>query len=132
KSWELVTGTPSGIGIASGNVYYLPLKEMGPQQEPGILAIDLTKGQIVARALSPKPADGSAPLTPGNLLFVGGGVVSQSATEVAVFPQLQARITQIQGVLAQDAHHAAALTELGEMLREQGRLPEAIDAFNKA
>ncbi len=132
KSWELVTGTPSGIGIASGNVYYLPLKEMGPQKEPGIVALDLTKGQIVARAHSPKPADGSAPLLPGSLLFVDREVVSQSATEVAVFPQLQARISQIQGVLAQDAHDAAALTELGEMLREQGRLPEAIDALNKA
>ena len=73
-SWAIDTGDfPGGQGTAAGGVYYLPL-----QKE--ILAIDVAKGQIKAHL--PVPA-GSPP--PGNLIFHGGQVFSQSPTDLTAF-----------------------------------------------
>jgi outer membrane protein assembly factor BamB len=130
--WQVETGMPSGTGAASDNVYYLPLKEMATEKEPGVIAIDLAKGQVVARARSRKRPDGSAVPVSGNLIFVGGDVLSQSYTDVVVYSQLKVQIARMQEALAKDPNDPAALTELGELLLEQGRLPEAIDAFEKA
>lgn len=74
--WSIDTGDlPSGQGSASNGVYYLPL-------EKEILAVDLAKGKI--KAHHRVPAGGAAP---GNLVFYGDMLLSQTATDVTAYPQ---------------------------------------------
>ena len=56
------TGMPSGRGVASGNVYYVPLKEAvfsDKEKGPGIFAIDVEHGKVVAQTRS-KAAQGAS------------------------------------------------------------------------
>lgn len=66
-----------------GQVYYLPLREgVFPDQEktPAVVAIDLEKGKIAARSRSSdREMDGRKRAVLGNLVFVEGNVISQSA-----------------------------------------------------
>jgi PQQ-like domain len=76
--WSLDIGDlPAGQGAANGGVYYLPL-----QKE--ILAIDIVKGQVKAHHRVP---DGG--LSPGNLVFYDGMLLSQTPTDVTAYPQLK-------------------------------------------
>jgi hypothetical protein len=91
--WTLETGSPSGQGIASNNVYYLPLKTSMQAKQPEICAIDLTSGHIVSHIRSrPKGRDTSDLEVPGNLLFFEGDLISQTPWEVVAYPQLQVQI----------------------------------------
>ena len=82
--WTVATSDfPSGQGVASNNVYYLPLKK------GEILAIDIDKGVVKAHNRAR-----STPTTPGNLVFYEGTVISQTPTEIMAFPQLVARLAQ--------------------------------------
>src|SRR5262249_44541727 len=123
---ELETGMPSGFGIASDNVYYLPLKESGPEKTPEICAIDVDKGQILAHTKARKGTDEVAPTPPGNLVFYEGDVLSQSYTEVVAYPQLKVKIAQMQEALDKNSHDPVGLTELGELHLDQGKLDEAV------
>lgn len=86
QMWTLPTGMPSGQGVASANIYYLPLKTNaghGPSfQDPQVCAIDIDKGFIVARTRSRDRE------LPGNLIFYDGMLVSQTVDRIAVFPPL--------------------------------------------
>jgi outer membrane protein assembly factor BamB len=77
--WQLDTGLPSGQGVAVGHVYYLPLREAGRDEDPAVCAIDVSRGAVVARTALPKKE------VPGNLLFQGGEVFSQTASAVTAF-----------------------------------------------
>src|SRR5213082_2971512 len=80
--WYAPTGdVPSGQGVASQNVYYLPLKK------GEIMALDIDKGHVKAhnRAKTAGPA-------PGNLVFYEGAVISQTPTQIVAYPQLAARL----------------------------------------
>jgi hypothetical protein len=126
--WDLETGTPSGQGIASNNVYYLPLKEAVQTQEkgPAICAIDVDRGIITGHARS------RAREVPGNLIFFEGDVVSQSADEVVVYPQLKVKIAEMDELLAKNSKDPAGLFERGELRLDQGDLPGAIDDLRGA
>lgn len=78
--WKVETGPPSGQGIASGKVYYLPVKGAGRDKEAGVVAIDLDKGVVRDRTPAPK---GDAL---GNLVLLHGEVISQTATGLTVYP----------------------------------------------
>ena len=83
---------PSGRGVASDNVYYLPLKEAvfsDKEKGPGIFAIDIERGKIVAQTRSKKDPQTGSVEVPGNLTFFDGVVISQSATEVVGLPAAQ-------------------------------------------
>jgi outer membrane protein assembly factor BamB len=74
--WAIPTDDlPTGQGTASKGLYYLPLRKE-------ILAIDIAKGEIKAHHAVPP---GSA--APGNLVFYGDMLLSQSPTEVTAYPQ---------------------------------------------
>jgi outer membrane protein assembly factor BamB len=79
--WQLETGLPSGYGVSVGDVYYLPLKEAGKEKEPAVCILDVDRGTVLARS----PAPGGE--VPGNLLFWQGRVVSQTASDVAVYKE---------------------------------------------
>ncbi len=87
--WVCQAGLPSGQGVASGTVYYLPLRSGAKSRKPGIVAIDLRDGRAIAhheaRAKNP---DGAID-EPGNLLFVEGHLISQSPWAIVRYPTLK-------------------------------------------
>jgi outer membrane protein assembly factor BamB len=74
--WRVDSGQPAGMGIASGGVYYLPLKAGTRSGRPEVCALDLGTGTITSR--SPWPGNEA----PSNLLFYEGLVLSQGFTTV--------------------------------------------------
>ncbi len=79
--WGLEVGLPSGQGIASDHLYYLPLRAAMASGEPEICAIDFNRGTIQGRAPWGKKE------VPGNLLFVDDKVISQTLSELSAFAQ---------------------------------------------
>jgi outer membrane protein assembly factor BamB len=124
--WTVETGMPSGQGVASDNVYYLPLQQPAQGKEPEICAIDVVKGEIVAHTKSRKKE------IPGNLLFYEGDVISQTANDVVAFPQLKVKRAEMDALIAKNPDDPVGLTERGVLLLDEGRLPEAIADLDKA
>lgn len=126
--WCIETGTPSGMGVASGSLYYLPLKAPARQTEPSpeICAIDMNKGEIVARARSTKRE------IPGNLLFTDGMVISQTASAVTAYPQLATKLAKVDAALKANPHDAAGLASRGELRGNRGDLPGAVEDLRLA
>jgi hypothetical protein len=75
---ELETGLPSGQGIASRNIYYLPLASGAQSKEPEICAIDTEEGMVVAHTPCKE--------VPGNLVFFNDLLLSQSVNEIVAYP----------------------------------------------
>src|SRR5262249_44588414 len=115
--------------------YYLPLKEaVFPDREkaPGVVAIDVVRGKVVARARSRKDRDGRAE-APGNLTFCDGQVVSQSATDLIAYPQMKTHLAQLDEVLKKDSPRAPqGLLLRGELRVEQGKVQDAVEDFRTA
>lgn len=124
--WTLETGQPSGQGIASDNVYYLPLKESAQNREPEICAIDMEAGRIIAHTKSRKKE------VPGNLLFYEGDVLSQTPTEVVAFPQLKVQLAKIDELISKNPEDPVGLTYRGELRLDEGNLEGAIADLTKA
>jgi len=82
--WNVQTGPVSGLGVAAGKRYYLPVAscaQLGGR--PALQVIDTEKGAIAsATALPPDQA-------PGNLLLCDGNVISQTADRLAVYSPAQ-------------------------------------------
>ena len=131
--WTLDTGVPSGQGIGSDNVYYLPLKEYGKDKEPHIVAIDLERGKIIGGSKSRPRDPGEKQLdVPGNLLFYEGDVVSLTPEEVVVYPQLKVKIAQMDDLIAKNPNDPIGLTERGELRLDKNDLAGAIDDLTTA
>lgn len=77
--WALPTGMPAGLGVAAGDLYYLPLKTSVSDKSPALAALDVARGTVGARA-----AVGRGEL-PGNLVLSAGGIVSQTALTVTLY-----------------------------------------------
>ena len=123
--WTVPTGLPAGLGIASGDRYYLPLRGRPLAGASGlgqgaVWAIDVAKGEVVASA----DAEGGA--APGNLLFHGGDVLSQSVTAVAGYPQLAAKLAALEVRLGKNSRDPVGLTERGALKLHQGDLVGAV------
>jgi outer membrane protein assembly factor BamB len=127
----LDVGLPSGQGVASENIYYLPLRESSTTKEPGIAAIDLDKGTFSLARSRPKTG-GGAPEVPGNLLFYQGNVISQSPFEVVAFPQLKVKIAEMDANLAKNANDPKGLLQRGELRLDQGDRLGAIEDLRKS
>jgi outer membrane protein assembly factor BamB len=120
--WYQATGDmPSGQGVASKNIYYLPL------QKGEILAIDIENGQIKAhnRAKDPK-----APL--GNLMFYEGAVIAQSPREVVAYPQLLSRLEGAHAALRTDPENPEKLVNRGELFLADGQVQNAVNDLKRA
>ena len=125
EMWRVETGgIPSGLGAMRGQVYYLPLREgVFPDQEktPAVVAIDLEKGKIAARSRSSdREMDGRKRAVLGNLVFVEGNVISQSASAVTVYPQIKARLEKLKELLDKNPRDPAGLYERSELRLDQG------------
>jgi outer membrane protein assembly factor BamB len=132
--WRVPTGMPSGRGVASDNVYYVPLKEAvfsDKEKGPGIFAIDIEKGKIIAQTRSRKDRDGKVEV-PGNLVFFDGQVVSQNVTEVVAYPQLKVKLAQMDELLAKNENDPQGLFERGELRLDEGKLAGAVEDLHAA
>jgi outer membrane protein assembly factor BamB len=117
--WRAETGTPSGLGVASGRFYYLPLKNRE------VCQIDLDTGNV-ARSVSPKNE------VPGNLLFYEGAVVSQTETAVTAYEQIDFKVAQIDTQLKQNPNDPVALVDRGELRLYKGDLAGAVADLHAA
>jgi len=111
---------PSGLGFLSGDKYYLPLST------GEVATVDLSKGEIVHRSRSRTGA------VPGNLICVRDKVISQSPSGVELYEQLEPLKSQTEARLAQNPNDPDALAIRGEILLEEGRRAEAIEAFQRS
>jgi len=117
--WRLETGIPSGEGIASDNMYFLPLFSSGPSHDPEVCSIDLAAGTIIRTKVPAKDV-------PGNLLFFEGDVISQSPLGVTAYPQLKERLAQIDELIRKDPNDPVGLTDRGELKLDKGDLAGAV------
>jgi outer membrane protein assembly factor BamB/predicted negative regulator of RcsB-dependent stress response len=130
--WTLETGLPSGQGVASDNVYYLPLREGARSKEPEVCAIDVRRGVIAAHTRSRKRADQEKADAPGNLVFFEGDVISQTATEIVAYPQLKVKLARVDEGLSKDPADLALLVERAELRLDKGDLAGAAADLRKA
>jgi outer membrane protein assembly factor BamB len=121
--WKLNTGMPSGQGTAGEDVYYLPLAAAADDQEkkPAVLAINLVTGKPIG-----PPAKSRKKEAIGNLLFVDGELVSQTALGVAAFPELKRMLAEIDRRLKENPTDPVGLTERGELYLDKGDLKAAV------
>jgi outer membrane protein assembly factor BamB len=120
EAWARPVGVPSGQGAAAGNVYYLPLKAARETGGPGVVALDVATGKVLAFAQS------RGGEVPGNLTFFGGQVVSQTATALTAYPQLKARLRRVEELLAADPRNPRGLMERGTLRLDRGDVPGAL------
>jgi len=120
------TGIPSGVGTASDNVYFLPLKPSRDNPEPEILSIDMKEMKVLAHTRSRKK------VAAGNLVFFDGAVFSQNALHMTSFPQLNLKIEEAKKRLAANQNDPIGLAEMGDLWLDDGKRAEAIDAYNKS
>jgi len=130
--WRLPTGMPSGRGIASDNVYYLPLREAVAGKGPEVASIDLIKGRFVAH-IRPRPDRRAGTVdVPGNLIFADGLLISQSATELVAYPLLESKLKEMGDLLKKDPRDPVGLLARGELRLDQGKLVDAVEDFRTA
>jgi outer membrane protein assembly factor BamB/tetratricopeptide (TPR) repeat protein len=121
--WYLPThDVPSGQGVASKNVYYLPLSK------GEILAVDIDRGTLKAHN---RAAGEAAKIAPGNLVFYEGCVVSVTPTDVVAYPQLNARLDEATAALKADPENLDKLTNHGELLLKDGQVQAAVTDLEK-
>ncbi|HEX4590435.1 MAG TPA: PQQ-binding-like beta-propeller repeat protein, partial [Gemmataceae bacterium] len=127
--WKLPTGMPSGQGVASENIYYLPLACAADDAErkPAVLAINLATG----KPLGP-PAKSRKKEAVGNLLFVDGELISQTALVVTAFPELKRMLAEIDRRLKSNPTDPVGLTERGELYLDKGDLKAAVEDLRTA
>jgi outer membrane protein assembly factor BamB/tetratricopeptide (TPR) repeat protein len=125
-AWTVDTGMPSGQGVASEGIYYLPLKAALATKEPEVCAIDIEKGIVHAHTRSRKKE------VPGNLLFYEGDVISQGLTEVVAFPQLEVKLKLVDAKLGKDSRDPEGLTERADLRLDAGNLQGAVDDLRTA
>lgn len=121
-AWYQATGDmPSGQGVASKNVYYLPL------QKGEILAVDVETGQIKAHN---RAKDSKAAL--GNLMFYEGAVLAQSPRAIVAYPQLLTRLEDAHVALRTDPENPEKLVNRGELYLADGQVRNAVNDLKRA
>jgi outer membrane protein assembly factor BamB len=124
--WARETGTPCGFGVASKNVYYLPVINKDKVGE--ICTIDLEKASV--RAHNRLRKEKAEP--PGNLVFHEGFLLSQGPTRLAAYPQLDVRRQEINALLAKNRNDPVGLAERGELNLADGKVRAAVSDLRKA
>jgi outer membrane protein assembly factor BamB/tetratricopeptide (TPR) repeat protein len=132
EAWSLVTGMPSGRGIAADGRYYLPLKSAADTRGPEVCVIDIAKGKIVAHARPSKMEPGKEDPAPGNLLFFEGKLLSQTPTRLVAYPELSAQLKTLDQTLKDNPRNPAALVERGQLLFDKGDLSKAVEDLRSA
>jgi outer membrane protein assembly factor BamB len=108
---------PSGQGVASKNIYYLPLRK------GDIIALDMEQGAIKARI----PSNSKGGAAPGNLVFYEGAVLTQTAREIIAFPQLTHKLDLADAAVQADPKNPEKILARGELLLADGQVRKAVD-----
>jgi len=111
---------PSGRGFLADGRYYLPLSTAE------VAAVDLHSGRLLARSRSPEG------IIPGNLVAIGGTVLSQHVDGLRHFEPLSKRARELAAALDRRGDDAGALTDYAEVLLCQGRIGEAVEHLRRA
>lgn len=120
------TGVPTGVGVATKDMYFVPIKATKDKStEPGIIAID-TKN-MMARGTSRSRKKETA----GNLLFYDGDVYSLAPQGLAALPQLDIKIRETETRLAKNPLDPIGLLDLAMLQHDDGRLEPAIGTYRK-
>lgn len=109
-----VSVPPSGMGVAVGNDYHLPL------HSGELWTIDLTSGAVKSKYYLPKP-HGTQPVGLGNLVMYRGQVVSLTPWGITSYEQrdaLFAKIKQRKAKQPQDAWSALKEAEIALLKRK--------------
>jgi outer membrane protein assembly factor BamB len=117
--WRVETGIPSGEGIASDNMYFLPLFSSGQSHDAEVCSIDMTLGTVIHTKVKEKDV-------PGNLIFFEGDVISQAPLSITAYPQLKRRLEQIDELIRKDPNDPVGLTDRGELKLDKGDLAGAV------
>ena len=96
-------------------------------KKPAVLAINVATGKPIA---PPARSRRNEPL--GNLIFVDGDLISQSALTVSEFPELKRMLAKIDLGLKQNPTDPVALTDRGELYLDKGELKNAVEDFRTA
>jgi outer membrane protein assembly factor BamB/tetratricopeptide (TPR) repeat protein len=122
----ITTGIPSGIGTATRDLYFLPIKAAKDKSnEPGIVAIDTKTMQVKGTSRSRKKE------TAGNLLFYEDDVYSITSSSIASYPQLDAKIKDTTERLGKNPNDPVGLLDLAMLQHDDGRLEPAIESYRK-
>jgi outer membrane protein assembly factor BamB len=111
---------PSGRGIHAGRSLYLPLSNAS------VAVLDLEVGWLSRTLRSPRET------VLGNLVYHDGVFLSQGATSLDVFDELEPLRERIEQALRADPHDAESLARLGQIELAAGRLEPALSAFRRA
>ena len=111
---------PSGRGVDTGEHYFLPLSNAT------VVQIDLKQGSIVQQARSPRE------IVPGNLLWHQGVFISQGTQFLQAFDELETLDRQVRQTLQENPRDEQALSRLGAIELNAGRIDEGISHFRQA
>ena len=110
----------AGQGVLSDGVLHLPLIT------GEVASIETRSGRLLAKTMV------AAKELLGNLIAADGRLVSQSASHIAAFPQLQEHQRSIANALQQNADNAPALEERGRMNLHLGRRERGLEDLRRA
>ena len=111
---------PSGRGFFNGRYYFQPLTSAE------VAALDVAARRFTARSRSRSGA------VPGNLICYRGSILSQGAEGVECFFQIEDLRRDVLAQLQKNPDDPAALASHGELLLDEGKVREAIDALRKS
>lgn len=133
-AWKDVKiGSPAGHGATSKDgIYYIPLASSPDESLPQVWALDVNKGEIVAKAAFRKKDLSEGRPMLGNLAFHEGQLLSQSPLEIAAFPLIELKKQEMNRLLAANPNDPDGLVARGEMSLDEGKLSDAIADFHTA
>ena len=126
--WTATTGMPSGVGVASGNFYYLPLRwsaQNPGKPEPEICIIEMETGKLAHDKSRKKDL-------PGNLVFFEGRLISQTTTEITAYPELRVVIEEADKALADNPNDPTGRVKRAELRLFKGDRNGAIEDLRVA
>ena len=157
SSWK-----PAGVGVRSGNQYFIPFTDgqlaVVDLTAGKLMGLDVS-GAVFAPQESQETASTGSPgqygedsanpsnvFTPdlasndvfqepiqfGNLVGIKGRFFSQSPTQISSFDQKEPLQQRAQALLQADANDPDGLLKQGRILKAEGKLAEAIDAFRSS
>ena len=130
---DLRIGTPAGHGTASkGGVFYVPLADSPDGSRPEVWAIDVAKGEVIAKAAFRVKDDGGPKPMLGNLAFHEGQLFSQSPNELAVFPLIELKKREMDRLLKANPKDPSGLVARAELNMDEGKLADAVADFKEA
>ena len=148
---------PAGVGVRSGNQYFVPLSNAQlavadlttskitlldasgrmtapTTREAMLLPSDPSrqKNEYVSSIFTPDLSANELfqePIQLGNLVGIKGRFFSQSPTQISSFDQTEPLRQRAEALLQADANDPEGLLQRGRILKAEGKISEAIDAF---